>query len=156
MAKRDIGRDLVTTEDLPDHRAKQVESGLATFHHMAEQVETLKEDIRNLQDDVGRREAQIESLRQTIKVFEDQIRSYQEERDQAVADRCVYETLFASFRCMLDTFRIPATPLVREQTENGVLDAQAFAARLADGLREGLDKIDRAAGHSPYDGNGSQ
>ena len=151
MVKKDIGREIATLEDLPEHRAKTVEAGLATFQHMSHQVDELRQDITALQDDIGRKEAQIDSLKQTIRIFEEQARAYQEERDQAVADRCVYETLFASFRSMLDTFRIPITPLVRKQEE-----AVAFTARLADGLREGLSKIDKAAGHTPYEGNGSQ
>jgi len=158
MAKKDIGREIVTVEDLPDHKAKQVEAGLATFHKMAQDVEDLRNDITNLQDDIGRREAQIDSLKHTLRVFEEQSRAYQEERDQAVADRCVYESLFASFRSLLDTFRIPTTPLVREQSE--VINAEVFASRLADGLRKGLDEIDKATGHVPYSdghgGNGSQ
>jgi len=152
MAKKDYSRELTTIDELPEHRAKTVEAGLATFQHMSHQVDELRRDITALQDDIGRKEAQVDSLKQTIRIFEEQARAYQEERDQAIADRCVYETLFASFRSMLDTFKVPITPLVREQTEE--IDPKVFTARLAEGLREGLSKIDRAAGHVPYDGNG--
>src|SRR6516165_8211320 len=98
MAKKDYSRELTTIDELPEHRAKTVEAGLATFQHMSHQVDELRRDITALQDDIGRKEAQVDSLKQTIRIFEEQARAYQEERDQAIADRCVYETLFASFR----------------------------------------------------------
>jgi uncharacterized coiled-coil protein SlyX len=153
MAKRE-SRELTLTEELPEHRAKTVEAGLATFQRMSHQVDELRAQITDQQDDLGRMEAQIDSLKQVIKVYEEQAHAYQQERDQAVADRAVYETLFASFQALLSAFKIPADPLVREQSGE-VFDEKVFTSRLADGLREGLDRIDKAAGHAPYDGQGS-
>jgi chromosome segregation ATPase len=139
---------MVAMEDLLEHRAKQVEAGLATFHHMSQQVDDLQRQVANAHDQIARLDTQIESLKEVVSIYESQARHYQRERDQAVADRAVYESLFASFQAMLRAFKIPTTPLVREQSEE-----EAFAGRLADGLREGLDHVDRAAGHAEY-GNG--
>jgi chromosome segregation ATPase len=153
MVKREH-RELISVEELPEHRAKQVEAGLATFHHMSQQVDDLRKQITDQQDELGRMEAQMDSLKQVIRVYEDQARVYQEERDQAVADRAVYETLFASFQAMLRAFKVPVTPLVREQSEEeqAPIDPKFFVARLAEGLRDGLNQVDKAAGHAPYDG----
>jgi hypothetical protein len=152
MAKRE-SRELTTIDDLPEHRAKTVEAGLATFQHMSHQVDELRKEISNYQDEISKMEVQVESLKRVVKIYEEQAKSYQAERDQAVADRAVYETLFASIQAMLIAFRVPVAPLAREQSSQSDDEyARELTSRLSNGLREGLDHIDREAGHAPYDG----
>lgn len=66
---------------------------------------------------VSQHQIEMDAIRHTVEVMESRNQSHQIIRDQAVAERAAYETLFASFMAMMRTFKVPAAPLIKEVTE---------------------------------------
>jgi hypothetical protein len=57
---------------------------------------------------------EIEGLRSELGVAQSRIASYQQERDDAVANLAVYQTLYISVMALLRTFGIDHAPLIRD------------------------------------------
>ena len=102
---------------LPEDRQKTVEAGLAMFQQVQAERDDLSNLLRQAQEKIVQQRVEIESLGQLHSMLESHIQSYMLQRDQAIADRAVFETLFASIFAQFKAFRIPATPLVKAAGE---------------------------------------
>ena len=80
------------------------------------------------------RVAELESRAQTMQL----------QRDEAISDRAVYETLFISIKAQLRAFAIPNEPLIRERNENeDILEAMREAPHHTSITREQYERIGR-------------
>jgi hypothetical protein len=57
---------------------------------------------------------EIEGLRAELAAAQSRIASYQQDRDDAVANLAIYQTLFIAFNSLLRTFGIEHAPLIKE------------------------------------------
>ena len=105
---------------LPADRQKTVEAGLAMFQQVQAERDDLRKLLQRAEERIVQQRVEIESLGQLHSMLESHIQSYMLQRDQAIADRAVFETLFASIFALLRAFRIPAAPLVKEASEQDV------------------------------------
>ncbi len=100
--------------ELPEDRAKTVEAGLALFQQVQAERDALREELRETREIVTRQQVEIDSLHNLHNMLESHIQSYMLQRDEAVAQRAAYETLFATVQAQLRVFNLPATPLVKD------------------------------------------
>jgi septal ring factor EnvC (AmiA/AmiB activator) len=105
------------SHELPGDRIKAVETGLAMYQQSQAEVDRLRNELRVANETISQMQVQLESMRQLSNMLESQIHTHQMERDVAVADRAVYETLFASLQGMLRAFNIPAAPVITTKTQ---------------------------------------
>ena len=98
--------------ELPEERSKTVEAGLAVFHRAQEDLAQLRAQLEEARIQIAERDVQIHSFDQLQSMLESRVAQYQAERDQAVADRAVFEALFVSITAQLQAFKIPNGSLV--------------------------------------------
>jgi hypothetical protein len=101
--------------DLPEENSREFEAGLAFHHRMKAERDELRRHLDNAKVDMAKLRAEIDTLEQARNLFDSRVQSLQLERDQAVANRAIYETLFVAFKKLIDAFKIPAAPLVHER-----------------------------------------
>lgn len=115
-------------EPLSAGQMKEIEAGLFRFQQQVAENEKLKEKLRAAEDRIVRTNIELESLREHsnneiellknhCNELESTARTHQLERDQAVADRASFETLFATFQAQLRVFKLPAVPLVKDHSQ---------------------------------------
>lgn len=118
--------------DLPADRIKQVEAGLTLFQQIQAERDALRDELREANEIITRQRVEIESLNQLHNMLESHIQTYMVQRDDAVAQRAAYETLFATVQAQLRVFNLPSTPLVKGAV-NAVQDREpVHSDRLAD------------------------
>jgi FtsZ-binding cell division protein ZapB len=93
--------------ELPEERVKQVEAGLALFQKAQAEVERLTVELKTAKETITRQNVELEELRRVNNILESTAKTHQIERDQAVADRVAYETLFSTIMAQLRIFKIP-------------------------------------------------
>jgi len=99
---------------LPEDRMKTVEAGLTYVQQVGAERDRLREELRETRDLVTRQQVEIDSLHQLQAMLESHMQTYMIQRDEAVAHRAAYETLFATVQAQLRVFNLPAQPLVKE------------------------------------------
>lgn len=70
-----------------------------------------------LKTDIAAHLVELEALRSRLADMESRVATAVLVRDQAVADRAVYETLFISIAAQMRAFQIPVAPLVKAAEE---------------------------------------
>jgi len=144
-------------QTLPEDRQKTVEAGLALFQQVQAERDSLRSELRECREMVTRQQVEIDSLHQLHNMLESHIESWKLQRDEAVAQRAAYETLFATMQAQLRVFSFPAVPLVKEAQhektgkletdEHGVLGpAPAGAAGAGSGQRTAVPDASAGAG----------
>ena len=100
--------------DLPKDRRAAVEAGLAHYQLVSAERDKLQGELATLRSEIAALKVVAEAQKSQLNELESRNSSMQMVRDQAVADRAKFETLFVSFQSMLRAFNIPAAPLVKE------------------------------------------
>jgi septal ring factor EnvC (AmiA/AmiB activator) len=104
---------------LREDRAAAVEAGLVHYQMVAAERDSLAKELANSKNEIASLKVVAEAQAAQLNEMLSRISSMQLVRDQAVAERAKYETLFASFQAILRTFAVPATPLI-----TGVVDEE--------------------------------
>jgi septal ring factor EnvC (AmiA/AmiB activator) len=99
---------------LPPDRQAMFEAGQASWHHLVAERDELARQISQLQTDIAAHKVTCEALSAQINEAHSQVESARMLRDQAIAERAAYETLFATVSATLRVFNLPAAPLIRE------------------------------------------
>jgi len=120
----DNGKRNTTTESLPADRKAAVEAGLAHYQLVSAERDKLMGEIAHLRSDMAALKVVAEAQKSQMTDMESRMASMTAVRDQAVAERAKYETLFVSFQAMLRAFKVPAAPLIREIEDNEGNDEQ--------------------------------
>lgn len=137
---------------LPEHRQKQVEAGLATYQSVLAERDMLERQLYEAKAKIDSLDQQLSSMQGIVNMMESayisskadlegRVRECQKERDDAVACRAAYETLFATIKAQLRVFALPSTPLVKE---------------VVDGVYSNPDNSDLGALISKLDGGGQR
>jgi hypothetical protein len=100
--------------DLPEDRRAAVEYGLAQYQMLAAERDSLVRENSELRNALAEHRASLEVHHSRIADMDSRIATATMVRDQAVADRAKYETMFISIFAQLRAFEVPAAPLVRE------------------------------------------
>lgn len=98
--------------ELQEDRRAAVEAGLVHYQMVAEERDRLTKELAASKNEVAALKVAVEAQSAQMNEMESRVSSMQIVRDQAVAERAKYETLFASFQAMLRTFAVPAAPLI--------------------------------------------
>src|SRR5262249_36849914 len=69
----------------------------------------LSAELKVAKETISRQNIELEELRAVVNKLESTASTHQAQRDQAVADRVAYETLFAAINAQLRIFKIPET-----------------------------------------------
>jgi|SRR6516162_7831154 hypothetical protein len=101
--------------DLPEENSREFEAGLAFHHKMKAERDQLRRELEEAKVKIATLEANLVETERYHNVLESRVQSCQLERDQAVANKAVYETLFIAFKKLIEAFKIPAAPLVHER-----------------------------------------
>lgn len=105
--------------DTDESYRHHVEQTFAKYDAVVRECELLRAKMGDAIAGLKSAAAESDALRTQINSLESRIISYQLERDQAVAQRAAYETLFASFQAMMREFNVPAVPLIRTKQSEG-------------------------------------
>jgi hypothetical protein len=103
--------------NLPQDRQAAVEHGLTQYHTMAAERDALAKENSELKTQIAGLKVAFEAQSAQLTTMESRIQSATVVRDQAVADRAVWEILFISIQAQLRAFVVPATPLVKDKTD---------------------------------------
>lgn len=95
-------------DKLDGDRAKTVEAGLAYFQQVQQERDDSDRELNKQLELVVRLRAQIDALHQQNSMLESRVAACEAARDQAIAERAVYEVLFISIKAQIDAFDIPA------------------------------------------------
>jgi hypothetical protein len=98
--------------DLPDHRQKQVEAGLATYQSVLTERDVLDQKLREALTTIDGLKVQLNSLQGIINMMEStylsmkldlekRVQQYQEERDRSVARAASFETTISNVFAVL-------------------------------------------------------
>lgn len=116
MAEANNGRGKAV--ELPQDRKAAVEAGLAHFQLVSAERDSLQRQLHDMRSEMAALKVVAEAQKSQMTEMESRNATMLAIRDQAVAERAKYETLFMSFQAMLRTFNIPAAPLVKEMNTN--------------------------------------
>lgn len=101
------------------------ENGLGMLAAKLEELETLRARNLDLEKGIHLATMTIEALESQLSAERSNVAGAQAERDQAIAERAIFEALFASFRAQLEAFEVPAAILsprtARALASGGVL-----------------------------------
>jgi hypothetical protein len=107
-----------TKHDLPPSNLKEFEASMLHYQRLAVDNERLEKEVAHLKDtmarEIGARDVKIQVLNDTRNDIQVRINECLAQRDQAVAERAVYETLFVSVVAQFAAFKIPTVPLAVE------------------------------------------
>jgi len=105
---------------LPEDRQKYIEFGiLATQKTISERDEAWS-DITKLNQQIVALKTEIASLQALTGAMESRATSYQNSRDEAVAQRAEYEVLLRSIQAQLREFNIKHEPIAKELRYKGL------------------------------------
>jgi chromosome segregation ATPase len=91
-----------------------VAHGIANYQRVVSERDELKRQMDKMEQLLTVHKIEIEGLRAEAAASVSRIESYQHERDDAVANLAVYQTLFTAILGTLRTFGIEHAPLMRE------------------------------------------
>jgi hypothetical protein len=91
-----------------------VAHGIASYKRMENERNDLKNHVEKLEQVLAVAKIEIEGLRVDAASQVTRLESYQRERDEAVADLAVYQTLFTTLQGILRTFGIDHAPIIKE------------------------------------------
>jgi predicted site-specific integrase-resolvase len=107
-----------TTTQTPEELAVKsaVEHHVASYARVTNERDELLRQVAKLEQQITVNKIEIEALRGERSTAVSRMESYQHERDDAVANLAVYQTLFIAFNGLLRTFGIEHAPLVKKAT----------------------------------------
>jgi hypothetical protein len=91
-----------------------VAHGIASYKRMEVERNDLKNEVEKLEQVLTIAKLEIEGLRAENAAQQTRLESYQHERDEAIGNLAIYQTLFTSFQGLLRTFGIDHAPIVKE------------------------------------------
>jgi chromosome segregation ATPase len=91
-----------------------VAHGIASYKRMENERNDLKNHLEKLEQVLTIAKLEIEGLRADAAANVTRLESYQHERDEAVGNLAVYQTLFTTLQGILRTFGIDHAPIVKE------------------------------------------
>lgn len=97
---------------LPPDRTAAVEAGLVYHQEILAHRDQLRTQVAALEVELAGMRAEADVRDSQINALETRAATLEAHRDQAVADRSVYEALFVSMMAQLRAFRVPVEPLV--------------------------------------------
>ena len=92
---------------LPPTRVKAAEVFIANFQAREDELDRVKEALANAEVTIREQDAEIEALKRERLLLESRATSCQMERDHAVAERAVRETILASIQVLLVQAGVP-------------------------------------------------
>jgi hypothetical protein len=106
-----------TQNGLPPAREAIIDQAHRLHQEVAHERDMLRLFVADLQTKISGLEAQLALLELEASQQKSKAESALSIRDDAVAERAVYETLFISVQAQLRAFRIPAAPLIKERND---------------------------------------
>jgi len=94
-----------------------VAHGIANYQRVVTERDEAREKLLAVEKLIAVYKIEVEGLRAQVAAETSRIQSYQQERDDAVANLAIYQTLFASLQALLRTFGVEHAPLVRPLDE---------------------------------------
>lgn len=94
-------------------RSRRAHYAGEVIQDLVDSRDTAERDAAQLRTDIAGHLVELEALRSRLADMESRVATAMLVRDQAVADRAVYETLFISIQAQLRAFQVPAAPLVK-------------------------------------------
>jgi TolA-binding protein len=91
-----------------------VAHGIASYQQLRSHRDELQKKVEKLEQLLTVSKIEVEGLRTEHQIATSRIESYQHERDAAVADLAIYQSLFISLQSMLKTFGIDNALLVKK------------------------------------------
>jgi septal ring factor EnvC (AmiA/AmiB activator) len=102
---------------LPQDRQAAVALGLTQYQTVAAERDAAVKDVAALKTDLAGFKAMYEAQTAQLVALESRVESAMLTRDQAVAERAKYETLFIAVQAQLRAFAIPAAPLIKDASD---------------------------------------
>lgn len=97
-----------------DKKSKLVEQGMQAYQEACFERDRLREALSKAERDIAQNKVEMNAMFAQITDSDSRVKSYQMERDKAIAERAKYEALFISIQGLLKAFSVPAIPLVKE------------------------------------------
>lgn len=110
--------DQPTNGDLPENRKAAVAAGLEMYNAVAHERDELQKENRELRTQIAGLKVAMDAMDSRVIGMESNLVTAKIDRDQAVADRSVYETLFISIQAQLRAFAVPNAPLVKDHSDD--------------------------------------
>jgi len=107
---------------LPPVREDIITQAHRLHQEVAHERDMLRLRVSDLLTEISGLKAQLEIAELEASQLRSKAESALSVRDEAVAERAVYETLFISVQAQLRAFRIPAAPLIKELGGEETLD----------------------------------
>jgi hypothetical protein len=101
------GNGKKTSQTLPDTRIKAAELFIENFQRREDELDRTKEALDHAHVRLRELETEVEGLKRERLLLESRATSCMLERDQAVADRAVRETILASIQVLLVQAGVP-------------------------------------------------
>jgi hypothetical protein len=114
------GNGKKTSQTLPDTRIKAAELFIENFQRREDELDRTKEALDHAHVRLRELETEVEGLKRERLLLESRATSCMLERDQAVADRAVRETILASIQVLLVQAGVPQ--IVRLVDDEGAAD----------------------------------
>lgn len=90
-----------------------VAHGIANYQRVVTERDELNHKLTTAEQLIAVYKIEVEGLRAQVAAESTRIQSYQQERDDAVANLVIYQTLFTTVQSLLRTFGIEHAPIVR-------------------------------------------
>jgi hypothetical protein len=114
------GNGKKTSQTLPDTRIKAAELFIENFQRREDELDRTKEALDHAHVRLRELETEVEGLKRERLLLESRATSCMLERDQAVADRAVRETILASIQVLLVQAGVPR--IVQLADDEGAAD----------------------------------
>jgi hypothetical protein len=114
---------LATATPAPPPTADEQAVAAAVQHHVASykavcnERDALLQQRDRIEQQLTINKIEIEGLRSELGIAQSRIQSYQAERDDAVANLTVYQTMYVSIMAQLRAFGIEHQPLIKEASD---------------------------------------
>ena len=99
---------------LPNDRQAAIEYGLVQFQTIAAERDDLHKENIALKTEIAGLKVAFEAQQAQINDMDSKVSTMSLIRDQAVADRTVYEVLFVSLQAQMRAFAVPSAPLIKD------------------------------------------
>ena len=100
--------------DLPEQRRAAVEAGLLHYQAIATERDELVREVSDLKSQLAALKEIIEVNQARFADMDSLTATARLQRDQAIADRAKYESLFIGIYAQMRAFAVPCAPLVKE------------------------------------------
>jgi F0F1-type ATP synthase membrane subunit b/b' len=104
----------IDTSGIPEDRQKYIEFGIAATQKTVAERDEAWAEVTKLNQQVIALKTEIASLQALSGAMESRATSYQNSRDEAVAQRAEYEVLLRSISAQLREFNIKHEPIIKE------------------------------------------